>query len=70
MRVGTGIPFVIVLGRMVYPGGTDFVAVYGTGRTTVVELEDGQAYRRLFVSGEGGATADEIRMRSLASKQR
>lgn len=62
IRVGTGIPWVIVLGRMVYVGGTDFVAVYGTGRTAVIDLRD-QRFRRLLVSGVNDATVDEIRDR-------
>ena len=62
MRVGTGIPWVIVLGRMIHGDGTDFVAVYGTGRTAVIELR-GQRYERLLVSGVDDATVDAIRER-------
>ncbi len=50
LRVGTGIPYVIVLGRMVFPGGKDFVAIYGTRRTAVIDLAPGSRYARLLVS--------------------
>ena len=63
MRVGTGLPFVIVLGRMIYRGGKDFVAVYGTGRTVVVELAPGAPYRRLLVSTPDPRIADDIQER-------
>lgn len=55
IRVGTGLPGVIVLGRMVYQGGTDFVAIYGRSpRTLILEFE-GAAYRRLFISNPDAA---------------
>lgn len=61
LRVGTALPFVIVLGRMVYGEGTDFVAIYGTGRTVIVELAEGARYRRLFVSGASDQVVDQLR---------
>lgn len=61
IRVGTGIPYVIVLGRMVYTGGKDFVAVYGTGPTVMVTLRDGQRYKRIMVSGVADRSVDQIR---------
>jgi hypothetical protein len=61
IRVGTGIPYVIVLGRMVYSGGKDFVAVYGTGPSVMVTLRDGQRYKRILLSGVGERAVDEIR---------
>ncbi len=63
MRVGTGIPWVIVLGRMIYPGGKDFVAIYGTGRTVVVDLAPSEAYRRILVSTDDARIAEEIAAR-------
>jgi hypothetical protein len=63
LRVGTGVPFVIVLGRMIYGSGKDFVAVYGTGRTVIVELAEGSPYRRIFVSTDDATIADEIQAR-------
>lgn len=63
MRVGTGLPFVILLGRMIYLGGKDFVAIYGTGRTVVVELAAGAPYRRILVSTKDLGIADEIQER-------
>lgn len=64
IRVGTGIPFVIVLGRMYYGGGKDFVAVYGQGPTAIIELDAGHPYRRLFVSGTSPETVLEIAQRA------
>ena len=61
MRVGTGIPWVIVLGRMVFSGGKDFVAVYGTGRTVMVTLREGQPYQRILVSDAGESEVEQIR---------
>ena len=63
IRVGTGLPFVIVLGRMIYGSGTDFVAIYGTGRTVIVELAEGSRYRRILVSTDDPRIADEIQER-------
>lgn len=63
LRVGTGLPFVIVLGRMIYSGGKDFVAIYGTGRTVIVELGPGAPYRRILVSGADTGIVDAIRAR-------
>jgi len=60
LRVGTGIPFVIVLGRMIHRGGTDFVAVYRRDRTAIVELAEGQRYKRLYVSGADERAVDEL----------
>lgn len=67
MRVGTGIPFVIVLGRMVYSGGKDFVAIYGTKRTAVIELAAGEPYRRIMISDADVAIVDELRARVSAA---
>jgi len=50
IRVGTGIPFVIVLGRMWFGKGSDFVAIYGTGRTVVIDLTEDAPFKRLLVS--------------------
>lgn len=63
LRVGTGLPFVVVLGRMYYSGSKDFVAIYGTGRTVIVELAAGAPYRRILVSGADTGIVDEIRAR-------
>lgn len=64
IRVGTGIPFVIVLGRMYYSGGKDFVAVYGKGSTAIIELDAAHPYRRLLVSGVDPQTVVEIAQRA------
>lgn len=50
MRIGTALPFVIVLGRMVtWSSGTDFVALYGTPRSAIITLE-GAGFARLILS--------------------
>jgi hypothetical protein len=50
IRVGTGLPYVIVLGRMMFAGGQDFVAIYRTLPTAVIDLAPGQRFARLLVS--------------------
>lgn len=51
MRVGTALPFVIVLGRMVtFTQGTDFVAIYGTPLSVVINLKKGAGFSRLILS--------------------
>lgn len=50
VRVGTGLPYVIVLGRMIFSGGQDFVAIYRTRPTVVIDLAPGSAFARLLVS--------------------
>jgi hypothetical protein len=64
VRVGTGVPFVVVLGRMIYFGGKDFVAIYGTGRTVIVELAEGAPYKRIFVSSPDERIVEELRARA------
>lgn len=60
IRVGTGIPFVIVLGRMVYSGGTDFVAIYGRAPTAIIDLAPWAPYRRIFVSNPDPAVMKRL----------
>ena len=64
LRVGTGIPYVIVLGRMVFGGGQDFVAIYRTLPTAVIDLAPGQRFARLLVS-----SPDPAVVAALASPQ-
>jgi hypothetical protein len=46
VRVGTGFPWVILLGRMVTTSSADFVAVYGRRRPTLVlTLKPGCGWR-------------------------
>jgi hypothetical protein len=63
LRVGTGFPYVIVLGRMIFSGGTDFVAIYGTRRTAVIDLAPGSRFARLLVS-----SPDEAVVAALAAR--
>ncbi|MCK6532489.1 MAG: hypothetical protein L6Q84_05895 [Polyangiaceae bacterium] len=50
MRVGTGIPWVIVLGTMLRGGGNDVVAVYGDKPAVVVTLRPGARWQRLIAT--------------------
>ena len=51
VRVGTGLPYVVLLGRMVWPGQTaDFCAVFGRGPALVLELAPGAPWRRVVAS--------------------
>lgn len=52
MRVGTGIPWVIVLGTMIRSGANDVVAVYGTKPAVVVSLRPGARWQRLIATVE------------------
>ena len=65
IRVGTGLPYVIVLGRMVFPGGRDFVAIYGRRRRTVViDLARGSGYQRLLLSSPDPAVVEALSRRA------
>lgn len=50
LRVGTGMPWVIVLGTMLRRGGNDVVAVYKKRPAVVVTLRTGSAYQRLIAT--------------------
>jgi hypothetical protein len=64
LRIGTAVPYVILLGRMLHSGNTDFVAIYGKGkRTAVVELAPGGPYKRIFVSGVEDHVIEQLRSR-------
>ncbi len=52
MRIGTGLPWVVVLGRMWWGGGTDFVAVYGRSRRAVVVELTGERFARLVLTDQ------------------
>ena len=53
LRVGTGLPFVVLLGRLVSTAGVDFVAVYGTKTPALVlQLKRGARWRRVVVTLE------------------
>ena len=65
LRVGTGIPWVIVLGRMVtFSQGTDFVAVYGTKvPTVIVDLAEGAPFARLLLTGQDERVVTDLQAR-------
>lgn len=48
VRIGTGIPFVVLLGTMKYLGGKDFCAVYKRRPSAVVTLKSGPFKRWIF----------------------
>ena len=51
LRVGTGLPYVVLLGRMLWLGQTaDFCAVFGRGPALVLELVPGAPWRRVVAS--------------------
>jgi hypothetical protein len=48
VRIGTGIPFVVLLGIMKYLGGKDFCAVYKRRPNAVIILKSGPFKRWIF----------------------
>lgn len=51
LRVGTGLPFVLLLGRMLWwRGGADLACVVGRGPALVLELAPGARWRRVVAS--------------------
>ncbi len=50
MRVGTGIPWVILLGTMVRREANDVVAIYGRSPAVVVHLRQGASWQRLIAT--------------------
>ena len=65
LRVGTGIPWVIVLGTMIRSGPNDVVAVYGRKPAIVVRLRRGAAYQRLIATVPEPAQVAERLSRAL-----
>jgi hypothetical protein len=62
MRIGTGIPGVIALGRRRFAHGQDFTAVQGGGPAIRVDLSQGSPFSRLVVSvTDPDSTLAEIR---------
>jgi hypothetical protein len=48
VRIGTGIPFVVLLGTMKYVSGKDFCAIYKRRPNAVVTLKSGPFKRWIF----------------------
>ena len=48
VRIGTGIPFVVLLGTMKYVGGKDFCIVYKRRPNAVITLKSGPFKRWIF----------------------
>ena len=57
IRVGTGCPYVILLGRTVTFSSQDFVSVRGRGPALVLELAAGNRWGRIVISS---AEADQL----------
>ena len=50
LRVGTGFPWVVVLGTMLRRHGNDVVAIYGNKPVVVISLRSGAPYQRLIAT--------------------
>ena len=48
VRIGTGIPFLVLLGTMKYKGGKDFCAIYKRRPNAIVALKSGPFKRWIF----------------------
>lgn len=61
LRVGTGLPGVVLLGTMLRRGGNDLVAIRGRGPAVVVHLEAHTGWQRwICTSAEADALRDRI----------
>ncbi len=63
LRVGTGVPWVVLLGTMLRAGGSDVVAVYRRAPAVVVTLRPGARWQRLIATVPD-AEADVARIRA------
>lgn len=48
VRIGTGVPFVVLLGTMMYLSGKDFCAIYKRRPSAVITLKSGPFKRWIF----------------------
>ena len=48
IRIGTGFPFLVLLGTMKYRGGKDFCAIYRRTPCAIITLKDGPFKRWIF----------------------
>jgi hypothetical protein len=48
VRIGTGFPFLVLLGTMKYRGGKDFCAIYRRTPSAIITLKDGPFKRWIF----------------------
>lgn len=69
IRVGTGLPWVVLLGRWYTLGeGVDMVAVYGRRHpTAIIEFRDGAPFARALISDPDAAVVAELQRRTAAS---
>ena len=70
MRVGTGAPYVIMLGTRHFCTGKDFWAVYGTGPAVIMDLDrDFSPYDRWIFSAEPtDPTVVDLKSRIMVSR--
>lgn len=60
LRVGTGIPFVALIGTMLRSGANDVVALRGRGPAVVVTLRPGARWQRWLFSAASMAEAERV----------
>jgi hypothetical protein len=48
IRIGTGFPFLVLLGTMKYRGGKDFCAIYRRTPSAIITLKEGPFKRWIF----------------------
>lgn len=66
MRVGTGFPWVILVGTMIRPGGNDIVAIHGRGPAVVATFRAGARWQR-WIATHPDAMGEAARLRSALS---
>lgn len=72
LRVGTGLPYVVLLGRLVvWPGSpADFAAVFGRGPALVLELLPGAPWRRVIASTPDAGQLAAALQKAVAERTR
>ena len=54
IRIGTGFPFLVLLGTMKYRGGKDFCAIYRRTPSAIITLREGPFKRWIFAIKDMG----------------
>lgn len=70
MRVGTGLPWVILLGTMLRAGANDVVAIYGNKPAVVVHLRPGARWQRLIATVPNPDMVADVVRRSATHLER
>ena len=68
LRVGTGLPFVLLLGRTAWLRSVDFVAVFGRGAALVLERAPGARWRRVVASAPDAEQLAAALQKALAER--